>query len=66
MQCIKKSKEDRCWFLTGAGKYTWQRTLYAEDKVTWVSIVQSYIGHYGVHMDPCMTNLRCHGLQYND
>ena len=40
------------WFLTGAAKHAWQRTLNAEDKATWASIVQSYKGHYGVHVDP--------------
>ena len=53
------------WFLTGAAKHTWQRTLNAEDKATWASIVQSYKEHYGVHMDPRTTYLRSHELQYS-
>ena len=28
--------------------------------------MQSYKGHYGVHMDPCMACLHCHELQYSD
>ena len=54
------------WFLTGAAKNTWQRTLNAEDKATWASIVLSYKGHYGVHLDPRTAYLRCHELQYSD
>ena len=54
------------WFLAGVAKYTWQRMLNDEDKATWESIVQSYKGHYGVHMDPRTAYLRCHELQYND
>ena len=30
------------WFLAGAAKHTWQRTLTAEDKASWTSIVQNY------------------------
>ena len=40
--------------------------LNDEDKATWANIVQSYKGHYGVHMDPCTAYLRCHELRYND
>ena len=54
------------WFLAGAAKHTWQRTLTAEDKASWASIVQNYKGHYGVHMDPRTAYLRCHELQYSD
>ena len=54
------------WFLAGAAKHTWQRTLTAEDKASWTSIVQNHKGHYGVHMDPRTAYLRCHELQYSD
>ena len=54
------------WFLSGAAKHTWQRTLSKEDKAQWESIVKSYKGHYGVHMDPRTAYLRCHELQYHD
>ena len=54
------------WFLAGAAKYTWQGMLNDKDKATWASTVQSYKGHYGVHMDPRTAYLRCHELQYND
>ena len=54
------------WFLTGSAKSTWQRTLNREDKDSWTSIVQAYKNHYGVHMDPRTTYLRCHELQYQD
>ena len=30
------------WFLVGAAKLTWQRTLSGEDKATWASIIQCY------------------------
>jgi len=52
--------------LAGAAKRTWQRTLSREDKLHWNSIVASYRGHYGVHMEPRTACLRCHELQYGD
>ena len=54
------------WFLAGAAKHTWQHTLSREGKMQWNSIVASYRGHYGVHMEPRMAYLRCHGLQYRN
>ena len=47
-------------------KHTWQRTLTKEDKSQRKSIVKSYKGHYGVHIDPRTAYLRCHELQYGD
>ena len=31
---------------------SWQQTLNAENKATWVNVVQSYKGHYVVHIVP--------------
>lgn len=54
------------WFLSGAAKSTWQRTLSHEEKKLWCDIVRIYKGHYGVHMDPRTAYLRCHELRYED
>ena len=54
------------WFLSGAAKSTWQRTLHKEEKKSWVDIVRVYKGHYGVHMEPHTAYLRCHELRYED
>ena len=40
------------WFLSGAAKSTWQRTLRKEEKKSWSDIVRVYKGYYGVHMEP--------------
>ena len=40
--------------------------MNVQDKTTWASIVQSYKGHYGVHMNPCTPYLHCHKLLYSD
>ena len=54
------------WFLSGAAKSTWQRTLWKEEKKSWSDIVRVYKGHYGVHMEPRTAYLRCHELRYED
>ena len=54
------------WFLEGPAKATWQRTLTAEERASWVSIVKIFQGQYGVHMDPRTAYLRCHELRYED
>ena len=54
------------WFLSGAAKSTWQRTLRKEEKKSWTDIVRIYKGHYGVHMEPRTAYLRCHELRYED
>ena len=54
------------WFLSGAAKSTWQRTLRKEEKNSWSEIVRIYKGHYGVHMEPRTAYLRCHELRYED
>ena len=54
------------WFLSGATKSTWQRTLRKEEKKSWTDIVRIYKGHCGVHMEPHTVYLRCHELRYED
>ena len=54
------------WFLSGAAKSTWQRTLCKEEKKSWTDIVRIYKGHYGVHMEPRTAYLCCHELRYED
>ena len=54
------------WFLSGSVKSTWQRTLNREEKGSWVSIVQAYKSHYGIHTVPRTAYLRCHELQHQD
>jgi len=54
------------WSLVGAAKLTWQKTLNGEGKGTWASIMQSYKGHCGVHMDPRTAYLHCHEMQHSD
>ena len=57
--------------LAGAAKHTYKLRKAAlefsrEDKQHWNSIVASYWGYYGVHMEPRTAYLRCHELQYGD
>ena len=52
------------WFISGPAKATWQRTLTAEQKTSWETIVQTFRGQYGIHLDPRVAYQRCHELQY--
>ena len=53
------------WFITGPAKATWQRTLKAEDKTSWVKIVEVFKGQYGIHLNPRTAYQRCHELSYD-
>ena len=54
------------WFVEGPAKATWQRTLSAEERGSWLSIKKVFQGQYGTHMDPRTAYLRCHELQYEE
>ena len=54
------------WFVEGPAKATWQRTLSAEERGSWVSIKKIFQGQYGTHMGPRTAYLRCHELQYEE
>ena len=62
------SDQDRArwffWFVSGATKLTWQRTLEENDKASWQKIVEIYKGQYGVHLDPRTAYQRCHEFTY--
>ena len=53
------------WFLSGAAKATWQRTLKDTNTTSWQKIVEIYCGQYGGHLDPCIAYQKCQELQYS-